>query len=144
MTRKVGVASSPSPSTLVQEADAALARRDLRRVWDLLEALRATHNDKETGLEIGRIERLVEESLAQHRISGLLIPRLAKPEGMAAIPVLRPNEAFVLSRINDLWSLREIGRIAPVSELEFGVIAATLLHFGLIELRHPKGGPAVP
>ncbi|MBI4917017.1 MAG: DUF4388 domain-containing protein [Acidobacteria bacterium] len=144
VTRKVGTASSHSTATLVQEADAALARGDLRRVWDLLETLRATDNDKPTLLEVGRIERFVEETLAQHRISGVLIPRLAKPEGLAAVPVLRPSEAFVLSRINDLWSLREIGRIAPVGDLEFGIIVVTLQQRGLIELRHPKGGPAVP
>ncbi|MBI4916353.1 MAG: hypothetical protein HY825_10940 [Acidobacteria bacterium] len=83
---------------------------------------------------------LVDGRLAGIRTSGHLVPRLSRT-GLDTALVLRPGEAFVLSRVNDRWSLDEIARITPVSNLEFGVIVDTLQRSGLVELRAPTSGP---
>ena len=132
---------APGPWALAQQADAALAAGDLRAAWEALEALRNTEGGADTASEIGRIERLIDERLVGIRTSGHLVPRLSRT-GLDAAPVLRPGEAFVLSRVNDRWSLDEIARITPVSNMEFGVIVDALLRSGLVDLRDPAGRPA--
>lgn len=144
VTRHAAAGAAPDGLALVQRADDALAVGDLRHAWEALEALRATDSDQTALLEVGRIERVIEEHLAQHRISGYAIPRLTDPLGLSRAEDIRPSEAFVLSRINDQWSLREIARIAPLSALEFGVIVDALLCLRLIELRDPRGGAVTP
>lgn len=140
VARRDRAVEPPVIAPLVAEADAALAANDIARVWQVLEELRPLADEAAARLEVGRIERRLAEALAQRRIAGTAIP-VVRGAALTASG-LRPAEAFVLSRVNDRWSLREIQRIAPVGELEFGVITEVLLSRGLIELRHPKGGPA--
>jgi len=133
----------PGPWALAQQADAALAAGDLRAAWEALEALRNTGGEAVTMSEVGRIERLLDERLVGIRTSGHLVPRLS-PTGLETAPELRPGEAFVLTRVNDRWSLDEIARITPVSEMELGVIVDTLQRLGLVELRDPSAPPTRP
>ncbi|MEW6337918.1 MAG: DUF4388 domain-containing protein [Acidobacteriota bacterium] len=119
---------------LAPVAVAALDAGDLRRAWDAIGLLKASAWAADHGADIARLERRMAESLASRRISPELIPflRSVKLPGL-----LLPGEAFVLSRVNDRWSLKEIGRVAPFPEFEFAVIVDSLLRQGLIELRPP-------
>ncbi len=132
-----------APDELLNRAEEALAESDLRACWSMIERLRTVDTDNATRRRITVLERGVAEALAQRRIAGNLVPRILGLEPRKASESLSPAEAFVLSRINDRWSLREIQRITPVGELSFGVIVDTLVRSRLIELRHPKGGPAL-
>jgi hypothetical protein len=143
VTRPSAAAAAPGPWDLARQADAALAAGNLRPAWEALEALRGAEGGADTMPEVGRIQRLLDELLVRIRTSGHLVPRPART-GLATTPPLRPGEAFVLSRVNDRWSLDEIARITPVSAMEFGVIVDTLQRLGLVELRDPSPPPARP
>lgn len=129
------------PRELLRRAEAALAEGDLRECWDGLQALRAFGGDAAILHAVENLQRGLAEAIAQRRIAGHLIPRVVVSHG--GVAPLQPAEAYVLSRINDRWSLREIARVAPLEDLHFGVIVDTLLRLKVIELRHPKGGPAL-
>ncbi len=131
------------PRELEERVEAAIAADDLQRAWQSLERLRGGPADpgRQT---VTRLERGVAELLARRRIAGHLVPSVLSGPPLGDAGAISPAEAFVLSRVNDRWSLREIARIAPLGELEFGVIIDSLVSRKLIELRHPKGGPAVP
>jgi hypothetical protein len=122
-------------ASLIAKGNEALREHDLARVWQILDDLRPLAADEATWLEVGRLQQRLAEASAQRRVAGTAIPVLC-----ADVPVasgLLPSEAFVLSRVNDRWSLRDIQRITPVDELEFGTIVDSLLRRGLIVLREP-------
>lgn len=130
------------PAALVNEAEGALAAGDLRNCWQLLAQLRDADAAGQFRSHRERQLRGIVETLATRRIAGNLIPWVIPRSSAGALPPLTPAEAFALSRINDRWSLREVQRLTPVEELHFWVIIDTLQRLGLIELRHPRGGPA--
>jgi Domain of unknown function (DUF4388) len=135
--------AAPASGTPLARAEAALERRELRECWDELQAARAAANDAGARAAAEALENRLGETLAARRIAGHLIPWLVGPAPDISRHALRPDEAFVLSRVNHRWNLREVQRVTPVPELLFGVIVDTLLNLKAIELRHPKGGPAV-
>lgn len=135
--------SLPSTDELLATAEEALARGDLRTCWRTARRLRnlPLDDDEDRHYRSIALGRDIEAALARKRISGMLIPRL-RLDATASAADLDPEEAFVLTRVNDAWSLRQIQRVTPIDELGFGLIVDTLVNLGLIELRHPKGGPA--
>ncbi len=137
--------SLPSTDELLATAEEALARDDLRTCWRTARRLQRLplDDDEDRRYRTLSLQRDIEAALARRRISGMLIPRL-RLDAAASAADLDPEEAFVLTRVNDSWSLREIQRVTPIDELAFGLIVDTLVSLGLIELRHPKGGPATP
>ncbi|MFI5167948.1 MAG: DUF4388 domain-containing protein [Thermoanaerobaculales bacterium] len=143
LSRRGQQLTAQSPAELLANAEVALGGGDLRRCFLDLKRLRALPIDQAAGERARELERGVAEALAQRRIAGDLIPRVLAEPGSGASVGLAPAEMFVLSRIDAGRSLREIGRITPLEELHFGVVISTLLEHRLIELRHPKGGPAV-
>jgi len=120
-------------ATLLAAADAALAAGDSRGCWHALEGLRREPGD-EARTGAARVERRLAETLAWQGRGETLVPRLAGSPGSGAVADLLPAEAFVLSRVNQRWTLREIQRITPIEELHFRVIVATLERLGLIAL----------
>jgi hypothetical protein len=133
-------ASVPASSgELVEVAHRALEAGDLRGAWEVLERLRQAHI-AEARSHAARIERSLAEVLAQNRISGDMVPVLAAPPPADAMASLRPAEAYVLSRVNQRWTLREIQRMTPVDELQFGTIVYTLMRLGILVLNPPTRG----
>lgn len=130
------------PREILRRAEAALADGALRECWQGLQGLRSFVDEPVLRRASENLERGLAEAIAQRRIAGHLVPRVLVPHG--GVAPLNPAEAFVLSRINDRSTLREIARLSPVDELQFGVIVDTLVELRLVELRHPKGGPALP
>lgn len=129
-----GVRATPATADLEPVAEAALEANDLRRAWDTLSQMRSSGWAAEHPASIARLAHRLGEVLAARRVSPELIPFL---RGGTRPATLLPGEAFVLSRVNDRWTLREISRVAPFPELEFAVIVDSLLRQGLIELRPP-------
>lgn len=135
--------AAQAPDELLAKAEMALGSGDLRRCFGELQRLRMLPIDQAADRRVRELERGIAEALAQRRIAGSLVPRVLAEPGSGASLGLAPAEMFVLSRIDAGRSLREIQRITPLEELHFGVVIETLLKHRLIELRHPKGGPAV-
>ncbi len=129
--------AGPAPRQLVDTALAALKARDIRRAWDAFLELRGMEETPEIRALLERVERNIKEALAQRALADSQVPRLAGDASPTGTSDLRPIEAFLLSRVNDRWSLRELRRTLGVGELEFRVAVENLLRHRLIELREP-------
>jgi hypothetical protein len=127
----------PTASRLVDAALAALKLNDIRRAWDAFVQLRGMEPTAETRGQLERVERSLKQTLAQRDLADTQVPRLTGDALSAGTGDLRPVEAFLLSRINDRWSLKELRRTVGVDELEFRVAVEQLLRHRLIELREP-------
>ena len=129
--------ASAQPALTVSEhldlAHSALATGDLRRCWEALESIRRETGEDARG-RARHLERHIADLLARRRTAGHLVPRLAAAPVAGMVGTLQPPEAFVLSRVNQRWTLREIQHITPLEELQFGVIVDTLERLGLIVL----------
>lgn len=137
VTRSRVEAAAPAPRQLVDSALAALKTHDIRRAWDALVQLRGMDPTPELRGLTERIERNLKEALAHRGLADSQVPRLTGDASPTGTSDLRPVEAFLLSRVNDRWSLKELRRIIGVGELEFRVAVENLLHHRLIELREP-------
>jgi hypothetical protein len=129
--------TAPTAPHLVDAALAALKLNDIRRAWDAFVQLRGMDATPETRVQLERVERSLKQALAQRELADTLVPRLAGDALSAGAGDLRPVEAFLLSRVNDRWSLKELRRTVGVGELEFRVAVEHLLRNRLIELREP-------
>lgn len=130
----------PTVATAPQLVDAALAAlkvNDIRRAWDAFVQLRGMDATPETRTLSERVERNLKETVAQRGLADTQVPRLTGDALSSSTSDLRPVEAFLLSRVNDRWSLKELRRILGVGELEFRVAVENLLRHRLIELREP-------
>jgi hypothetical protein len=118
-------------------ADSALAAGQLKEAWDTLRPLTARPTDRETFERVEGLRDRIAQALAEQGVTAERIPHpLPMPTGPADTP-LAPEMAYVLSRVNGTWNLRQIQQIVPLEELHFGVIVATLAKLGLIELLEP-------
>lgn len=137
LSRPATAAAATTVDDHAETAHRALAAGDLRRCWEALEQLRRHGDSEGARVHAERIERHLADAIAQTRITGQLVPLPAPAPSAGAMAALKPAEAFVLSRINRSWTLREIQRMTPLEELHFGVIVYTLLREGVIELQRP-------
>lgn len=130
-------AEPSSDHEVLERAVAALERGELKEVWDRIRPLTGRPTDRETFDRIEAVLARVRDLLAQGRITGHLVPHCLAPADAQAAADLEPEVAYVLSRVNSQWNLRQIQQIVPLEELHFGVIVDALVRRRLIELRHP-------
>lgn len=135
-------AEPASDREVIERAVTALERGELKEAWDWARPLTGRPTDRETFDQVEAIRRRIEEALARSQITGHLIPTCVPAAGSAAAAPLEPEVAYVLSRVNGTWNLRQIQQIVPLEELHFSVIIDTLLRRRLIELRRPDQRPA--
>ena len=133
LARRAVAPAAMTVSEHLHLTEAALVSQDLRHCWTALELVRR-EGSEDSRLRAGRLERHIADLLARRPLAGDLVPRLAAAPVAGAAAALQPAEAFVLSRVNQRWTLREIQRITPLEELQFGVIVDTLERLGLIVL----------
>jgi len=126
-----------TPQRLVETALAALKVNDVRQAWDALVQVRGMAQTPDVRTLSERIERSLKETLAHRGLAENQVARLAGDASPTGGSDLRPVEAFLLSRVNDRWSLKELRRIVGVGELEFRVAVENLLRHRLIELHEP-------
>jgi hypothetical protein len=137
VSRILAEPSAPTPQRLADTALAALKANDIRRAWDALAQVRGMDQTPEVRTLVERVERSLKETLAHRSLAETQVARLVGDASPAGSPDLRPVEAFLLSRINDRWTLKELRRIVGVGDLEFRVAVESLLRHRLIELREP-------
>ncbi len=130
-----------SVDAVVQRAHAALAQGELLAAWRAVQVLRGQLSDYHPPPETTAIVSAITERVTHLRAGASMIPHIADP---SAPPTRLPGEstemAFVLSRINGTFSLRQIQRITPLEELHFWVLVDALVRTGTIDLRPPVKG----
>lgn len=131
--------TTPSPASPVARGRAALAEGNLLAAWQAVRSQGSSAERAGTLPEGAAILREVEALLAPLRACGQLIPRTAKTNPTLPAAVGAAG-AFVLSRVNNRWSLRQIQRVTPLEETHFWAIVHTLLRAEVIQLGSPDKG----
>lgn len=84
-----------------------------------------------------KAERAFVEKVYREEISLLAVPRLARPLEELTNEPLRPEEFFLLSRLDGNWTIRDIVDIAPAREVETLRVLRRLIRRGLILVPQP-------
>lgn len=92
--------------------------------------------------EAGRMLQVVEHLLEEKTIDQSLVAELALSLEELMEAQLGPNEAFLATRVNGVWSIRDIVSISPFTEDECLAIFANLFKRGILRVAKPMQGGA--
>ena len=105
----------------------------------LLDDEAVQQNDRSRALRKAAEEAFLEKVYAEE-FSDTAVPRLATPLEDLVGEALRPEEYFLLSRLDGTWSVRDVVDIAPMREVETVRVLRRLIRRGLV--RAPVQQPA--
>ncbi len=113
-----------------------------QKLQEAQEELRLILQDQPKLQEATRMLEVVEHLLEEVTLDENLIPELAVSIEELMQAQLGPNEAFLATRVNAVWSLKDIISISPFPHDECMAIFAKLLKRGILKAHKPhSGGP---
>nr|WP_320134118.1 DUF4388 domain-containing protein [uncultured Holophaga sp.] len=91
--------------------------------------------------EATRMLEVVEHMMEERTIDEAMVPELAVSIEELMQAQLGPNEAFLATRVNSVWTIKDIISISPFPHDECLAIFAKLLRRGILKLQQlPTGG----
>jgi len=90
--------------------------------------------------EATRMLQVVEHMMEENTIDESLVPELAVSIEDLMQAQLGPNEAFLATRVNAVWSIKDIISISPFPHDECLAIFSKLLKRGILRVQKPAGG----
>lgn len=90
--------------------------------------------------EAVRMLQVVDHLLEEKTVDQTLVPELAVSLEELMEAQLGPNEAFLATRVNGVWSIHDIVSISPFTEEECLAIFAKLLKRGILKAMPVPGG----
>lgn len=102
--------------------------------------LRAILQEQPKLAEAGRMLQVVDHLLEEKTVDQTLVAELAVSLEEIMEAQLGPNEAFLATRVNGVWSIRDIVSISPFTEDECLAIFAKLLKRGILKVAKPMQG----
>ena len=90
--------------------------------------------------EASRMLQVVEHMLQENAVDETLVPELAVTIEELMQAQLGPNEAFLATRVNAVWSIHDIISISPFAHDECLAIFSKLLKRGILKVQKPIGG----
>jgi hypothetical protein len=90
--------------------------------------------------EASRMLQVVEHMLEDNSVDESLVPELAVTIEELMQAQLGPNEAFLATRVNSVWSIHDIISISPFPQDECLAIFSKLLKRGILKVQKPLGG----
>jgi hypothetical protein len=119
----------------------ARALVEKQKLQEAQEELRHILKDQPRHADAGRMMAVVQDLLDHPKLDQELVPELAVTLDELMATNLGPNEAFLASRVNGLWSIRDILSIAPFEHEECLAIFSRLLKRGILKTsKLAKGG----
>jgi hypothetical protein len=125
----------------LQRARQLVERQKLREAQEELKALL---RDQPRLEEANRMLQVVEHLLEEEKVDQTLIPELAISLEELMEAQLGPNEAFLATRVNGVWSIKDIVSISPFTEEECLAIFSKLLKRGILKASQPLQGDTRP
>ena len=133
-----GGALGDNPSLQLQRARALVEKQKLQEAQ---EELRRILKDQPRHVDAGKMMAVVQDLLSDRKLDQELVPELAVSLDELMTTNLGPNEAFLASRVNGLWSIRDILTIAPFEQDECLTIFSRLIKRGILKTsKLTKGG----
>ena len=126
-----------NPSLQLQRARALVEKQKLQEAQ---EELRRILKDQPRHLDANKMMAVVQDLLDEKKLDQDLIPELAVSLDELMTTNLGPNEAFLASRVNGLWTVRDILSIAPFEQSECLAIFSKLLKRGILKATKPAQG----
>jgi hypothetical protein len=126
-----------NPSLQLQRARALVEKQKLQEAQ---EELRRILKDQPRHLDANKMMAVVQDLLEEKKLDQDLIPELAVSLDELMTTNLGPNEAFLASRVNGLWTIRDILSIAPFEPNECLGIFSKLLKRGILKTTKPAQG----
>lgn len=126
-----------NPSLQLQRARALVEKQKLQEAQ---EELRRILKDQPRHLDANKMMAVVQDLLEEKKLDQDLVPELAVSLDELMTTNLGPNEAFLASRVNGLWTIRDILSIAPFEPNECLGIFSKLLKRGILKTAKPAQG----
>jgi hypothetical protein len=126
-----------NPSLQLQRARALVEKQKLQEAQ---EELRRILTEQPRHLDANKMMAVVQDLLDEKKLDQELIPELAVTLDELMTTNLGPNEAFLASRVNGLWSIKDILSIAPFEPTECLGIFSKLLKRGILKTTKPAHG----
>jgi hypothetical protein len=118
-------------SLQLQRARQLVEREKLQEAQD---ELRRLLDDQPRLQEATRMLEVVEHMLQEHEVDEHLVPELALSLDELMQSQLGPNEAFLATRANGVWSIHDIISIAPFTHEECLAIFSKLIKRGILKV----------
>jgi hypothetical protein len=115
-----------------------------QKLQEAQEELRLILHDQPKLQEATRMLEVVEHLLEEVTMDETLVPELAVSIEELMQAQLGPNEAFLATRVNAVWSLKDIISISPFPHDECMAIFAKLLKRGILKTQKPLSGGNQP
>jgi len=130
-----------NPSLQLQRARALVEKQKLQEAQ---EELRRILKDQPRHLDANKMMAVVQDLLEEKKLDFELVPELAISLDELMTTDLGPNEAFLASRVNGLWTFKDILSIAPFEQTECLAIFSKLLKRGILKATKPAQGGDQP
>lgn len=130
-----------NPGLQLQRARALMEKRKLQEAQ---EELRCILKEQPRHLDAGKMMAVVQDLLDDKKLDQDLVPELAVTLDELMTMNLGPNEAFLASRVNGLWAIRDILSIAPFEQDECLAIFSKLIKHGILKATKPAQGGDQP
>ncbi len=114
-----------------------------QKLQEAQEELRKVLQEQPKHSEANRMLQVVESLMEDQNLDESMIPELSVSIEELMQSQLGPNEAFLATRVNAVWSIKDIISISPFSHDECIAIFAKLLKRGILKLQPPQGGARV-
>jgi len=111
-----------------------------QKLQEAQEELRKLLREQPKLQEASRMLQVVEHMLEESAIDETLVPELAVSIEELMQAQLGPNEAFLATRVNAVWSIHDIISISPFPQDECLAIFSKLLKRGILRVQKPTGG----
>jgi hypothetical protein len=111
-----------------------------QKLQEAQEELRHLLQEQPKLQEASRMLQVVEHMLKDNVIDEHLVPELAVAIEELMQAQLGPNEAFLATRVNGVWSIHDIISISPFPQDECLAIFSKLLKRGILRVQKPSGG----
>jgi hypothetical protein len=115
-----------------------------QKLQEAQEELRLILHDQPKLQEATRMLEVVEHLLEEVTLDETLVPELAVSIEELMQAQLGPNEAFLATRVNAVWSIKDIISISPFPHDECMAIFAKLLKRGILKTQKPHSGGTQP
>jgi hypothetical protein len=113
-----------------------------QKLQEAQEELRKVLTEQPKHSEASRMLQVVESLMEERTLDETMVPELAVSIEELMQAQLGPNEAFLATRVNAVWSIKDIISISPFSRDECIAIFAKLLKRGILKLQPPPQGGA--
>jgi hypothetical protein len=130
-----------NPSLQLQRARALVEKQKLQEAQ---QELRRILKDQPRHMDANKMMAVVQDMLEEKKLDQNLVPELAVTLDELMTTNLGPNEAFLASRVNGLWSIKDILTIAPFEANECLAIFSKLLKRGILKTNQPAHGSDQP